>query len=87
MVEMNNIVLVNPASDWGRMKRIREASPPLGLLSLAAFLEKMGHGVDVIDDQHDLTGPKGIFSARASTPMAFSYSKLDPNPRGVNPDP
>ena len=50
MIIMKDIVLINPpVSNWGRMKDIRQTSPPLGLLYLASFLEKSGYKVQVLD--------------------------------------
>jgi radical SAM superfamily enzyme YgiQ (UPF0313 family) len=47
---MEDILLINPPiSSWGKMQKIRETSPPLGILSLASFLGRKGHKVQVFD--------------------------------------
>jgi len=47
---MADIILINPpVSSWGKVEGIRKVSPPLGILSLAAFLEGRGYKVNVYD--------------------------------------
>jgi anaerobic magnesium-protoporphyrin IX monomethyl ester cyclase len=47
---MSSILLVNPpVLNPGKTKKLRALSPPLGLLSLAAYVEQKGISVQVID--------------------------------------
>ncbi len=46
----DRVLLINPpVESWGKMKSIRHSSPPLGLLSVAAYLEKKRFSVEVLD--------------------------------------
>jgi len=48
--DQSEILLINPTQySFGRLKRIRKTSPPLGILYIATFLKKKGFGVRVID--------------------------------------
>ena len=68
------IVLVHPAgSNWVPGKKDITATAnrmaPLGLLSIAAFLEKQGHEVFV----HDCLGPKAPFSTKANAKIILDF--------------
>ncbi len=68
------IVLVHPAgSNWmpGRkdVAAVANRMPPLGLLSIAAYLEKEDHSVAV----HDCLGPKATTDVTANVKQILSY--------------
>jgi len=68
------IVLVHPAgSNWMPGKKDITATAnrmaPLGLLSIAAFLESQGHEVLV----HDCLGPKAPFGSKANAKIILDY--------------
>ncbi|MBW1644698.1 MAG: cobalamin-dependent protein [Deltaproteobacteria bacterium] len=68
------IVLVHPAgSNWVPGKKDITATAnrmaPLGLLSIAAFLENQGHEVFV----HDCLGPKAPFGTKANAKIILDY--------------
>jgi len=68
------IVLVHPAgSNWMPGKKDITATAnrmaPLGILSIAAFLENQGHEVFV----HDCLGPKAPFGSKANAKIILDY--------------
>ncbi|MCF8095514.1 MAG: B12-binding domain-containing radical SAM protein [Desulfobacteraceae bacterium] len=67
------IVLVHPAgSNWVAGKKdvaaVANRMPPLGLLSIAAYLERHGHSVAV----HDCLGPNAVAGIRANVDQILS---------------
>lgn len=78
------VVLVNPGSPLrevgGLLARFVSPIPPLGLAQLAAYLEKRGHHVEIIDQYADLQSAAQLASEiLAHQPGLVGFSCLTPN--------